>query len=187
VSDTSSFVGHSTCRIGRRKTAVLAILADRGRSTGLDIAKCATRDYGVRMTWDGALGEAVALEDAGLVEKADPHLDERGRLRGTWVLTADGRSALAQAQGHSESRVEPGQVWLCLDHLESGEGCTCGLMPYLPRAEAERLRDWLREFARRIERDRREPDKLLIEVTSMRAIADGLRDSDAPGQKDPLA
>lgn len=42
-------------------------------------------------------------------------------------------------------------------------------------AEVERLREALREFAKRIERDRREPDKVLIEATSMRAVADDVR------------
>jgi hypothetical protein len=44
--------------------------------------------------------------------------------------------------------VWPGQVWLCVEHLESGsEHCTCGLVPYVPRADVERLRTALRRIA----------------------------------------
>lgn len=83
--------------LGKRRTAALAVLVARGRSTGLDIAKCVTRDHGVSMTWHGALGEVVALEDVGLVEAAAPHRDERGCMRGTWKPTEAGRVALADA------------------------------------------------------------------------------------------
>jgi len=34
--------------------------------------------------------------------------------------------------------------WLCPEHAEANAGeCTCGLVPYVPKAEAERLRDIL--------------------------------------------
>jgi hypothetical protein len=59
------------------------------------------------------------------------------------------------------------------DLLESRDGWKRGYEA--KEAEVERLREALREFARRIERDRREPDKVLIEATSMRAVADDVR------------
>jgi hypothetical protein len=84
-------------RLGKRRTVALAVLVARGRSTGLDVAKCATRDHSVNMTWDGALAQMIALEDAGLAEQAAPHRDERGCLRGTWKPTDAGREALVVA------------------------------------------------------------------------------------------
>ena len=35
------------------------------------------------------------------------------------------------------NKIRPGQVWLCLEHLEEGE-CSCGLTPYVPRSDLER-------------------------------------------------
>lgn len=88
--------------LGKRRTAALAVLAQRGRSTGLDIAKVATRN-GVSMTMDGALGVVVDLQGVGLAEPSEPHLDERGMLRGTWTVTTAGRAALAAEQAYQEA------------------------------------------------------------------------------------
>ncbi len=82
--------------IGKRRGAVLAVLAARGRSTSLDVLRCARREHGVTLSDDGVRGLVVALEDEGHVEPAEPHLDRAGRLRGTWKLTDTGR-ALAGA------------------------------------------------------------------------------------------
>lgn len=44
------------------------------------------------------------------------------------------------------------------------------------RAEAERLRARFEEAARRITRDLREPDKLLLEAYELRRIGEGIRE-----------
>jgi hypothetical protein len=90
--------------LGKRRTAVLAVLADRRRATGADIAHLVREGHGIGMTIDGALDTVIGLENRGLAEKDEPHMDRGGKLRGTWRPTAEGDQVATEAGQEKEGR-----------------------------------------------------------------------------------
>lgn len=85
------------------------------------------RDSNAQITDEALSHVLLGAADRGL---------EAGELDRGVVAELDGSmTPLAMA-----SRIEPGQVFLCLEHLESDGKCDCGLIPYVPRDEQDRLR-----------------------------------------------
>jgi hypothetical protein len=85
--------------LGKRRTAVLAVLADRRRAPATDIVTLAGRDHGVTLSLDGAIDCALDLEAWGLAEKDAPHMDRWGKLQSTWRPTAEGDSTSGASRG----------------------------------------------------------------------------------------
>lgn len=78
--------------LGKRRTAILDVLAGRGRSTAGDLFVLVQRS-GVRISLDGVRDGLVWLTENGYTETADEVLDKHGKRRGTWRITEQGRAA----------------------------------------------------------------------------------------------
>jgi hypothetical protein len=67
--------------------------------------------------------------------------------------------------------VRPGQVWLCTEHLEDPTAeCSCGLVPYLPRAEVEALEAEADRLRAEVERLRAETLRQGQRITELDAL-----------------
>lgn len=80
--------------LGKRRLAVLRVFAEHGRHTAADVLRLLDREHpGHGLAEESVRDVLVDLEDRGLIEPDDPHMDRFGRLRGTWRITEVGRAA----------------------------------------------------------------------------------------------
>jgi len=79
-------------RLGKRRAAVLRVLAEHGRHTARDVLRLLGNErHGLA---EESVREVLAdLNTRALVEPDEPHTDWAGVQRGTWRITDAGRSA----------------------------------------------------------------------------------------------